>query len=372
MAAPESPPPATRLGNALQLPGSTGRTRRFAAGEILFSVGEPGDGFYLIEVGRVQISAPVGGGEPRVLAVLGPGDTVGEMAVIDDAPRSATARAEVATEAKHITRDELLQLLEKQPVLALDLIRELSRRMRALNRKYLEEVVQAERLAAVGRFASTIVHDFKNPLAIIGLAAELACSSDTSPPLRQEAQSKISQQVERMTNMLQELIDFTKPGGQGPNLRPVVFPRYMLPLIDEMRRELAEQRVQLVAGTPPNVTVEINPRRLSRLFHNLLNNAVDAMPRGGKIHLRFDASEGMMRIEVEDTGPGIASEIAGTLFTPFSTHGKSHGTGLGLSICRRIAEDHGGRMWAADPQEGRGATFCFTLPITAPTRSAPG
>lgn len=342
----------------------TGRTRKFLAGEVLFSAGEPGDGFYVIESGRVQISAPVVGGE-RLLATLGPGDSVGEMAVLDDAPRSATARAETDTEARHMRRDELLQILEKQPSLALGLIREFSNRMRALNSKYVEEVVQAERLAIVGRFAATIVHDFKNPLTVIGLAAELACSDFTTPPMRQKAQNRIAQQVERMTNMLQELIEFTKPSGQRPLLRTVNFTRYMIPLAEEIRHEIAERGVTLVLDAPPpEVDVQIQPQRLSRLFYNLLNNAVDEMPDGGKIFLRFERTAEELRVEVEDTGRGIAPEIAASLFAPFATHGKAHGTGLGLTICRKIAEDHGGKIWAAASQPGKGATFCFTLPLT--------
>jgi len=352
------------LGREFSLLGATARTRRFRAGERLFSAGDPGDGFYMIEAGRVQISATVGNAEPRLLATLGPGDTVGEMAVLDDAPRSATASAETDTEAKYVSRAELLQLLERQPGLALRLIREFSNRVRTLNSKYIDEVVQAERLAVIGRFAGTIVHDFKNPLTIIGLAAELACSDETSPPMRAKAQDKIARQVERMTNMLHELIEFTKPTGQRPALRPVDFARYMTPLAEEIRQEIAERGVKLIVEeAPPNLEVRIQTQRLSRLFYNLLNNAVDEMSDGGKIFLRFIVAEGELRIEVEDTGRGIAPEIAQSLFRPFATHGKAHGTGLGLTICKKIVEDHGGRIWALSGEPGKGATFCFTLPL---------
>jgi signal transduction histidine kinase len=70
-----------------------------------------------------------------------------------------------------------------------------------------------------------------------------------------------------------------------------------------------------------------------------------------------------LRVEVEDTGPGIAPEIEPALFTPFATYGKPHGTGLGLTICKKIAEDHRGRIWAAAREPGRGAKFIFTLPV---------
>jgi signal transduction histidine kinase len=342
-----------------------GEARSFRAGEIVFSAGDPGDGFYLVESGQVQISAMVGNNESRVLATIGAGDFFGEMAVLDDAPRSATARAECDTTATFLSRAELLDLLDRRPRLALNLIREFSRRMRALNRKYLDEIIQTERLAVIGRFAGTIVHDFRNPLTIIGLAAEMACSEDTSPPMRQKAQDKIARQVERMTNMLQELIEFTKPTGQQPKLTAVDFPRYMKPLADEVRQEIAERGVKLqLEHEPPAVAVRIDPRRLSRLFYNLLNNAVDEMPEGGKIFLRFVVAGGELRIEIEDTGRGIAPEIAQSLFRPFATHGKAHGTGLGLTICKKIVEDHGGRIWAESSRAGKGATFCFTLPLS--------
>lgn len=353
------------LGDEFRGPGGTSRVRRFKADELIFSAGDPGDGFYLIESGTVQITASVAGTtEPRVLATLGPGDSVGEMAVLDDAPRSATARASADTEAIFVSREELLLLLDRKPRLALTLIREFSNRVRTLNRKYLAEIIQAERLAVIGRFAGTIVHDFKNPLTIIGLAAELACSDATTPPMRHKAQNRIARQVDRMTNMLQELIEFTKPSGQQPKLTTINFPRYMNPLADEIRQEIAERGVKLQLDTAvPEVDVGIDPQRISRLFYNLLNNAVDEMSDGGKIMLRFAIENGELRVEVEDTGRGIAPEIAQSLFRPFATHGKAHGTGLGLTICKKIVEDHRGRIWANSSEPGKGATFCFTLPL---------
>lgn len=340
-----------------------GETRRYRAGDIIFSAGDPGDGFYIIESGRVQIVAAFGGSEPRVLATIGAGDFFGEMAVLDDAPRSATAKAETDTRASFLGRDELLDLLERQPRLALNLIREFSNRIRALNRKYVNEIIQAERLALIGRFAATIVHDFKNPLTIIGLAAELACADDTTVALRLKAQGKIARQVERMANMLQELMEFTRPTGQRTILRGVKFAPYMTALADEIGQEIAERGATLVLPSPPpDIEVRLDPPRLSRLFYNLLNNAAEAMSDGGKIYLRFTVKNADLQIDVEDTGPGIAPAIASSLFEPFATHGKPNGTGLGLTICKKIVEDHGGRIWVKSAP-GKGATFSFTLPV---------
>ncbi len=351
------------LGEELQTLEGAGQSRSFSAGQTIFSAGDPGDGFYVIESGRVQITAVVGNNEPRTLAIITAGDFFGEMAVLDDAPRSASARAETDTVTFFLSREQLLSLLDRRPRIALNLIREFSNRMRALNQKYLDEIIQAERLAVVGRFAGTIVHDFKNPLQVIGLAAELACSEHTAPPMRAKAQNRIALQIERMTNMLHELIEFTKPSGQRPVHSPVSFARYMNPLAEEFRSEIADRGVKLeIATPPPTVDVRIQPQRLTRLFYNLLNNAVDEMSGGGTVFLRFFTDDTTLRVEIEDTGSGIAPEIAQTLFQPFATHGKAHGTGLGLTICRRIVEDHGGKI-SARSEPGKGATFIFTLPL---------
>jgi signal transduction histidine kinase len=340
-----------------------GRSRSFPAGEVIFAAGDHGDGFYVVESGSVRISAVVGQNEPRVLATIGPDEFFGEMAVMDDAPRSASAIAETDTKAIFIERDQLLRLLEGQPQLALALIREFSGRMRALNEKYLDEIIQAERLAAVGRFAGTIVHDFKNPLTVIGLAAEVAFRDGVSVEVRQKAQARIALQIQRITNMLQELIEFTKPSGVRPNLQRTDFAGFMTPLAEEIARDAAERKVTLVIeNPPPAVPVRIDAQRLARVFHNLVNNAVDAMSDGGRILLRFRTSDRELTIVLQDTGRGIAPAIAPSLFQPFATHGKIHGTGLGLSICRKIVEDHEGRIWVDSPP-GQGAAFSFTLPL---------
>jgi len=351
------------LGDEWEAFVAKGEQRTYPAGAVIFTAGEPGDGLHIVQAGRVRIAANVSATESRTLAMVEPGDSFGEMAVLDDAPRSAHATAEGETKTLFLARNVCLGLLEQRPQLALSLLRELSGRMRALNQKYSDEVLQSERLAAIGRFARSIVHDFKNPLAVISLAGELGCSEDAPAELRKMAQSRIEQQIKRMTSMLHELIAFTQPSGHRPKLEPVRFPDFLHPLFSELSHEVSAHNVTLVLpAPPPDVTVNIEPQRLERLFYNLVNNAVAEMKDGGKIFLRFTVTGGALQADVEDTGKGIAPEIASTLFQPFVTHGKLNGTGLGLSICKKIAEDHGGRIWARS-EPGRGATFSFTLPV---------
>lgn len=342
------------------------RERRFEAGQDIFREGDPGDGVYIVQAGQVEISGQLAPGQRRVFSRLGPGEIFGEMAILEHRPRSATATAVAETTAWYLPRGELLTLVERCPGLALSLLQEMSRRLREFNRQYLKEVLQAERLAVVGRFARSIVHDLKNPLNIIGLTADLAGMPDVPLTLRSQARERIRKQVERITEMLNEILEFTQGPEAGMNLETRDYAAYVRGLLEELRPELELKSVRLeLAGDPPAVAVRLDPRRLQRVFANLLHNAADAMPEGGRVTFRFRRQSGQVVTEIEDTGPGVSPEIADRLFEPFATHGKAHGTGLGLSICRKIIEDHGGRIWLRQ-SPGRGAAFIFTLPEAGP------
>ena len=146
-----------------------------SAGRFLFKEGDTGDGVYVVKAGQVQISSLVGDNVRHVFSQVNPGEIFGEMAVLDNDPRSASATAEQPTTVYFISRPELLKLLERMPRLASALVREISRRLRTFNDQYVREVFEAERLQLVGRFANSIVHDLKNPLNIIGISADMAC-----------------------------------------------------------------------------------------------------------------------------------------------------------------------------------------------------
>ena len=147
--------------------------RHFAAEKVFFREGDPGDGVYFVKDGLVEISSLVGGNTSRILSQLGPGEIFGEMAVIEHRPRSATATAAKDTDVYFLPRGEMLSFIERSPALAFGLLQYISHRLRDFNQLYLREVVQAERLAVVGNFARSIVHDLKNPLSIISLSADM-------------------------------------------------------------------------------------------------------------------------------------------------------------------------------------------------------
>ena len=341
----------------------TAELRSYAAGEEIFAQGDPGDGFFHVESGEVEISARLGDDDRRVFAKVGPGEIFGEMAVLDDGPRSANAIAATATRAYFIGREELFHILQANPEAMIRLLRFFSRRVRNTNQQYIDEVLQSEKLAVIGRFARTIVHDFKNPLNIIGISAELLGMPNVGEQNRTQSIERIERQVRRLTGMLNELLEFSRGEAQKLVLSQHPFRPWLDQLITDIRPDLTERRIELVFPEPaPDVEMRMDSQRLRHLFYNLINNAADEMKQaGGSITFTFEVGDREVTTHLEDNGPGIAPEIADKLFEPFATHGKAHGTGLGLSICRRIVEDHGGRIWASSAPGG-GARFSFTLP----------
>jgi len=338
------------------------REVRFAAGREIFKEGDPGDGIYVVRAGEVEISARVGVHKQHAFSRVPPGDFFGEMAVLDSQPRSATATAIGDVTAYFVPREQMLDLLARSPQLSLTLLQEISRRMREFNHQYLRELLQSERMALVGRFASSIVHDLKNPLTIIGIGAEMACLDTSTSAERKTAEQRIRRQIERISGMVNDILEFTRGGTSRTVLATVDYAAFVRSVVEELDRELARKSVTVeFLNEPPAIKLQINPQRLSRVFYNLMCNAADEMPDGGKIKLRFSASGSEITTEVADTGGGIAPEIMETLFEPFASYGKAKGTGLGLSISQRIIEEHGGRISARNNPDG-GAVFAFTLP----------
>jgi signal transduction histidine kinase len=338
--------------------------RKLAALEEIFREGDPGDGVYFVKSGKVEIS--VGKNDRRVLSHLGPGEIFGEMAVIEHRPRSANASAVGEGEVFFLPRGELLPFIERSPSLAFTLLQQISNRLRELDQLHIREMVQAESLAVIGRFAQGIVHDLKNPLSIIGLSAEMFDMPGIDAETRAKSQSRIRKQVERISDMVSDILIFTdtqkKPQKVGA-IQTGDYRAFVLDLIGDLRSEAELKSIQIeMENVPPALPLRFDARRLSRVFFNLVGNAGDIMLNGGKIFMRFQYNDREIITEIEDTGPGLSPEMAGRIFQPFATHGKSHGTGLGLSICKKIVEDHGGTI-SVRSETGRGAIFAFALPV---------
>jgi signal transduction histidine kinase len=336
--------------------------RSYPEGEVIFEEGAPGDGMYVVAEGEVEILASLDQGPHRAVGHLGPGQAFGEMAFIESKPRSATARAMVPTRLNFLPATGLHAVLDHNPTLAGAFLKQISGRLRDFTQHYIRETLQTERLALVGRFTGSIIHDLKNPLNVISVSAELIASEEGDAELRKESSKRIRRQVERITEMAGEILEFTRGDQQSFIPLRMRYAQFLEQVLEEERPSLAARGMRIeVEGKPPEDELLMNPKRLHRVFVNLLNNAAEAMGKQGVIRLRFHADTSGVSTEVEDSGPGIAPEVAEHLFDPFVTHGKPQGTGLGLAIAKKIIENHKGRISAGRGQGG-GALFTVWLP----------
>ncbi|MFL6514821.1 MAG: cyclic nucleotide-binding domain-containing protein, partial [Chthoniobacterales bacterium] len=235
----------------LELLKRNSRTRSFRKGQVIFREGESSDILYVIKRGNVEISAVIGGRERRVFATFGPGDYFGEIAVIDSKPRSATAIAKVNTTLRCISRDKVWRTFGRSPHLLVTMMHGFSHRLREFDQRYLQELFQHERLALVGRFAQSIVHDFQSPLSNIGFAADLVSNGAATRNEKTVANSIIRRQVERMSGMIGEVLDFTSSSRSRVSLTITDFEQFITEMVAELSPEAARKSVLIELKTVP-------------------------------------------------------------------------------------------------------------------------
>jgi signal transduction histidine kinase len=230
-------------------------------------------------------------------------------------------------------------------------------------RETQERLIQGEKLAVLGEMAAQIAHELKNPLVSIGGFAQRLERRDLGDPRSNEYASIIAREVRRMEEMLGNILAFSK--NQLVCLERCDLRDLLSEVHDLEREDLKRSGIELeqqVAKAIPVITGDC--RMLRQVLLNLLINARQAMPHGGRIMVRIDrcmlhGAEGVV-LEVEDTGGGIPSAVIRNIFNPFfSTNPK--GTGLGLSISHRIVEHHHGELEVVNGEQG--ARFIVRLPI---------
>src|SRR5207249_2364424 len=161
------------------------------------------------------------------------------------------------------------------------LLREFSQRMRDFDRLYVQELIQAERLSMVGRFTRSILHDIKSPLTVISMASEMAYTTNSTPDARTTANLRIRKQVDRLSNMINELLEFSRGSSSNMVLASTDYSAYLQQLIEEIRLEISARAIEIVCeNSIPKINLLMDPRRLTNVFFNLVHNAVDALPDG--------------------------------------------------------------------------------------------
>lgn len=229
-----------------------------------------------------------------------------------------------------------------------------------------EELSQQERLAVAGQLTAAFAHEVGTPLNLVNGHLQLLLGQPELKERTRERLEVITAQIRRVGDIVRRLLDMTRR--PQLNQEAVALPD----LIEDLQRlwtpTLAAHHVGFELQADPSIRLFVDRKQMEQLFINLVNNAVDAMPEGGRIQLRVEAEGeagedvGRWRFILEDSGTGIPAEVLPKIFKPmFTTKPEGKGTGLGLSICREIVRNHGGEI-RMESEPGRGSRAVFSLP----------
>jgi signal transduction histidine kinase len=248
-------------------------------------------------------------------------------------------------------------------------------RMRTSLLKTHQDLLDAEKLATIGRMASSISHDLRHSLAAIVANAEFLCEARLSAEQREELYQEVRSAVNQMTDLIDSLLEFSRTreslrpsyGNVRSSVERVVQAIRLRPDFHKARIEIQQSG---------STTGWFDPKRLERALYNLVINACESLVANeGLIVIDVQATASGVEIRVADNGRGIPESIRGQLFEPFVSCGKENGTGLGLTVVQKIVQDHGGDV-SVEKTSAQGSVFKLTLPLfsssAAPTPNSEG
>ncbi|MBI4591013.1 MAG: HAMP domain-containing protein [Candidatus Rokubacteria bacterium] len=231
---------------------------------------------------------------------------------------------------------------------------------------------QAETLAVAGKLATGLAHEVGTPLNIISGRAEFLLQTLSPGDTRRPDLEVIVAQIDRISGIIRSLLDTVRP--QKPEVQPTALAPLLDRLLPLLQHGAKRRGVALAAAVPADLPPMLaDPNQLQQVLINLLMNALEATPAGGRVEVRAGRSihEGRagVAVSVRDTGPGIPPDLLPRVFDPFfTTKPPGQGTGLGLAICRDIVREHAGEI-QVESRSDRGATFTVWLPEAEGHRS---
>ncbi|RLG89581.1 hypothetical protein DRO34_07055 [Candidatus Bathyarchaeota archaeon] len=245
----------------------------------------------------------------------------------------------------------LIEYENKPAILAV--MRDVTERLRMQ-----KELENAQRLATIGELAASIGHDLRNPLtgisgAVYYLKMKLAGKMDAKI---REMFEIIENDVKYANRIVNDLLDFSREIKLKPSKMSIS------KIVNEVLSETKiPTNVKVINAAEEAHVAILDECKMKRVFHNIVRNAIQAMPKGGTLKITSKKSRGLIKISFQDTGVGIPKKHLDKIFTPLFTT-KAKGVGLGLSICKRIVEAHGGRI-TVQSKVGEGTCFTVILPV---------
>lgn len=263
------------------------------------------------------------------------------------------------SESLKIKTSEILSAKEQLEKLNRTLENRVEARTREL-KSAQEELIKKERLAAMGQMASVVSHEIRNPLAVMNNSIyfiKTKLGTNVEPKIAKHM-SIIESEIRQANGIIDEILSFARTRDLKPKITNLnsyideLLSTYPFPQHIELEKKLYSGQI----------IVNIDQDEMNQVIRNLIKNAIEVMPERGKIIVRIDVTqENMAKIEIEDTGPGIAKDVLEKLFTPFFTT-KARGTGLGLAVVKKVIERHKGKVEISSIV-GKGTCFKLYLPV---------
>jgi signal transduction histidine kinase len=233
--------------------------------------------------------------------------------------------------------------------------------MRSSLRDTQHQLIENERLATIGRMASSISHDLRHPLTAIVANSEFLSEEKSTPQQREGFYEEIRAAVDQMNDLVESLLEFSR-GRKSPRIVQVNLDEVVERVVRSVASRQEFQKVELLCDCPKPFEASVDPLKMARALGNLLINACEAVsPNSGHVEVRVSGSAETAEIRVRDSGSGVPDAIRETLFQPFMSHGKPNGTGLGLAVVQKICRDHGGEAILESSRPGE-TVFKMTLP----------
>jgi signal transduction histidine kinase len=352
----------------------------YQAGQVIFREGHQGDRLYIVLSGQVQVWKNHGRTDASLLSEYGPGRIFGEMALVDRLPRSATAIAASQAQLLYLDRSDFQGLVEHYPQLSMSIMQSLSAIVRESNDSFVadlnhrnqelqtayeklertqQELLHHERLSNLGKMSDMILHDIRNPAAVLkGYATMLEQVADDPARVRDFAR-RVSGEAQRLSHMAGELLDYAR--GEVRLDMSVVKPSVIITTaIGYMRERARAGSVTIEKEIVNDTACIVDFDRIVRALLNLLDNARKACRAGGTVRVSTYRRDGATCFSIRDDGVGMSPEVRRRVFEPFYSRSVG-GTGLGMLVVKNIVEAHGGHLEIASV-EGEGSEITVQLP----------
>jgi signal transduction histidine kinase len=227
--------------------------------------------------------------------------------------------------------------------------------------KLEEEIRRSDKLASIGIMASGVAHEIRNPLGIVKTIAQTIKLNDSLSLSDLEGINIIIDEVNRANSVIKEILDFSKIE------KGILKENSIYELIEDVKKIIdnysKDKNVDIINLVEENIELRIDVSKMKQVFMNLIFNAIDAMPLGGKVTIKSEISEKKIAIEITDNGVGIKEENIKNIFDPFFTT-RDVGTGLGLSITHKIVKEHNGSI-RVKSKANEGSSFIIELPYVS-------